>query len=676
MAPFSGSDADHFKDKARRDLLTLLEGVRGKKNLVISQELAGPVGLFVKFSELQDYGVHRVFYLENANIDSSQRNVVFLVRGEKARHVRIVADIYIERHQDELTFILSTEQIKRLQNNGNVEHEFSIFFSPRRTLVGNAVLEEAGITGDVNIAELPLLFMPLEQDVLSLELDDSFSDLYLHKDPGCIFHAAKALMGIQQRHGYFPRIVGKGDNARRLTDLLLRMRKELDAEESSGLADPSARGLLPSSNVESLIIIDRDVDFGTALLTQLTYEGLIDEYVGIKNNQADVDTSIVGPASAPQPQESSKSPQQHGPPKRKVQLDASDQLFNQLRDANFAIVGDILNKVARRLENEYETRHTAKTTGELREFVNRLPTYQLEHQSLRTHTNLAEEIMRLTRSETFRKTLEVQQNNAAGADSTYQHETIEELIARDVPLKTVLRLLCLESCMSGGLRPRDLENFKRQIVQAYGHQHLLTFWALEKMELLQPRSPATTMLLPTSGAQAGSKTNYGYLRKNLRLVIEEVSEKDPNDISYVYSGFAPLSVRLVQCVLQKSYMVSLIKGGTPAAALNNASTMSPGWLGFEDVVKSARGATFSIVQKGDDKAVRARQTLSGNSGTKTVYVFFLGGITFTEIAALRFIAAQEAPKRKIVICTTSIISGDRMMEAAIEKGSFGPADTK
>lgn len=49
------------------------------------------MGLFVKFSELQDYGVHRVFYLENANIDSSQRNVVFLVRGEKTRHVRTVA---------------------------------------------------------------------------------------------------------------------------------------------------------------------------------------------------------------------------------------------------------------------------------------------------------------------------------------------------------------------------------------------------------------------------------------------------------------------------------------------------------------------------------------------------------------------------------------------------------
>lgn len=594
----------------------------------------------------------------------------------------------ISGHQYGLTF---SEQIKRLQDNGNVEHEFSIFFAPRRTLISNAVLEETGIIGDVNIADFPLYFMPLEEDILSLELDDSFSDLYLvgeetpgtvnmmltlpqHKDPGCIFHAAKALMGIQQRHGYFPRIVGKGDNARRLADLLLRMRKELDAEESSGLADPSARGLLPSANTENLIIIDRDVDFGTPLLTQLTYEGLIDEYVGIKNNQAEVDTNIVGPASAPQAQESSKTPQQAKQGlKRKIQLDASDQLFNQLRDANFAIVGDILNKVARRLETEYQTRHTAQTTNELREFVNKLPTYQLEHQSLRIHTNLAEEIMRLTRSETFRKILEVQQNNAAGADPTYQHESIEELISRDVSLKTVLRLLCLESCMSGGLRPRDLENFKRQVVQAYGHQHLLTFWALEKMELLQPRSSATTMLLPTSGGQPGSKTNYGYLRKNLRLVIEEVSEQDPNDISYVYSGFAPLSVRLVQCVLQKPYILSLLKGG-PVASVNNANAASPGWLGFEDVVKSARGSTFSIVQKGDDKAVRARQTLTGNTATKTVYVFFLGGITFTEIAALRFIAAQEAPRRKIIICTTSVVSGDRMMEAAMEKGSFAKAE--
>jgi hypothetical protein len=71
--------------------------VRGKKNLVISKDLAGPVGLFVKFSVLQEYGVDRVFLLENANVDSSQRNVVFLVHAEKVNQVATVAGTSIYR---------------------------------------------------------------------------------------------------------------------------------------------------------------------------------------------------------------------------------------------------------------------------------------------------------------------------------------------------------------------------------------------------------------------------------------------------------------------------------------------------------------------------------------------------------------------------------------------------
>ena len=65
--------------------------------------------------------------------------------------------------------------------------------------------------------------------------------------------------------------------------------------------------------------------------------------------------------------------------------------------------------------------------------------------------------------------------------------------------------------------------------------------------------------------------------------------------------------------------------------------------------------------------------LAGTTGgkAKTVVVMFLGGITFTEIAALRFVAKREEGRRKILICTTDVISGDRMMEAAIEKGDFG-----
>ena len=69
--------------------------VRGKKNLVIERSLAGTIGLFVKFSRLQEYGVDKVFFLENHNVDATQRNVVFLVRGEVAKKARTVAGMLI-----------------------------------------------------------------------------------------------------------------------------------------------------------------------------------------------------------------------------------------------------------------------------------------------------------------------------------------------------------------------------------------------------------------------------------------------------------------------------------------------------------------------------------------------------------------------------------------------------
>lgn len=69
--------------------------VRGKKNLVIEKSLAGPVGIFIKFSTLQDYGVDKVFFLENDNVDASQKNIIFLARGEKASQPIAIAGMFM-----------------------------------------------------------------------------------------------------------------------------------------------------------------------------------------------------------------------------------------------------------------------------------------------------------------------------------------------------------------------------------------------------------------------------------------------------------------------------------------------------------------------------------------------------------------------------------------------------
>lgn len=78
-----------------------------------------------------------------------------------------------------LTVSRPAEQIKRLQKSSSIEHEFSVVWVPRRTLVCNKILEEAGVLGDISVEEFPLYFIPLDHDVLSLALEDSFSDLYL-----------------------------------------------------------------------------------------------------------------------------------------------------------------------------------------------------------------------------------------------------------------------------------------------------------------------------------------------------------------------------------------------------------------------------------------------------------------------------------------------------------------
>jgi hypothetical protein len=76
---------------------------------VIEKELAGPIGAVVKASTLRDYGVDNFFFLENKNTDTSQRNVVFIARGESTRNAHAIAGelgifsgslglLYVTRH--------------------------------------------------------------------------------------------------------------------------------------------------------------------------------------------------------------------------------------------------------------------------------------------------------------------------------------------------------------------------------------------------------------------------------------------------------------------------------------------------------------------------------------------------------------------------------------------------
>jgi hypothetical protein len=46
-------------------------------------------------------------------------------------------------------------------------------------MISDQLLEEAGVLGEASVSEWPLFFVRLADDVLSLELEDAVSDLYL-----------------------------------------------------------------------------------------------------------------------------------------------------------------------------------------------------------------------------------------------------------------------------------------------------------------------------------------------------------------------------------------------------------------------------------------------------------------------------------------------------------------
>ncbi|EWC45251.1 hypothetical protein DRE_05978 [Drechslerella stenobrocha 248] len=653
-------DSSKIKDQALRDLCNVLEGVRGKKSLVVDKSLSGPLGLIAQFSLLQDYGVVQLHWVEDNNIDySTSKNILYIARCT-AKNAYSIAS-----------------QIKNAPRIPGQDFEHSLFFVPRRTPLCDRILEDEGVFGDVTINEYPLYFIPLEPDVLSLELDDAFEDLYLHKTYTSIFNSAKALMLLQQQYGLFPRITGQGNKGKRLLDALIRMKNEAAAEDAS-----TSMALAPSSIIENLIIIDREVDLVTPLLTQLTYEGLVDEIFGINNSHVELEASLIGSALQTPTDSTGRSvgvPAAPQAKKRKVLLEGSDRVFSELRDVNFSAVPAILKKTALRIDADFKKKDDCKTVSEMKAYVTKvLGPAQKDRTSLSMHFNIAEVIQKHINTELFEKTLEVQQSLIAGYSSTQQNELITELIARGASLETVLRLLCLYSCVNTGFKPKDFDLFRREILQGYGYEHVLTLTALDTVALLQSRITAG------SAAAAISRTNYDYLRKPLKLFSENVNESDPDDIVYVYSVYAPLSIRLVQCVIQKSQMAHAARGG---GGLNPTSA---GWKGFEDVVKHVSGKSFDEVQKGEDKAVRARMILDGQNEKKVTVVFFLGGITYTEIAALRWLAKREDGKspfcniprarvltagigrRQIIIATTGIINGNKIIRAATADAQTKP----
>ncbi|XP_068266020.1 vacuolar protein sorting-associated protein 33B isoform X4 [Nyctibius grandis] len=610
-----------LKRLARDQLIYLLEQLPGKKDLFIEADLMSPLDRIASVSILK-HEVDKLYKVESRPALSTSDQFCFLVRP-RVRTMRYIADIV---NADKMS---------------GRSRKYKIIFSPQKFYACEMVLEEEGVFGDVTCDEWSFYLLPLDEDIISMELPEFFRDYFLEGDHRWLNSVARALQLLNSLYGPFGGAYGIGRSAKMSYELW----QDLE-EESEG----DGQGRKPE--IGNVFLMDRgrsrragraaalvaDTDYVTALCSQVVYEGLVDDTFRIKCGSVDFGPDVTS---------SDKS--------IKVLLNAQDKVFSQIRNEHFSSVFGFLSQKSRNLQAQYDRRR-GMDIKQMKNFVSQeLKGLKQEHRLLSLHIGACESIMKKKTKQDFQEMIKAEHSLLEGFDIRESTSFIEEHIDRQVSPIESLRLMCLLSITENGLVPKDYRSLKTQYLQSYGPEHLLTFHNLKRIGLLTEQAAGETLTAVESKVSrlvtdraAGKitdafnslarKSNFRAISKKLGLIPRVDGEYDlkmPRDMAYVFSGaYIPLSCKIIEQVLERR-----------------------GWLGLEEVVRLLNGNEFAVSDSaGEDGPAGEAQ--------RVVLAVFLGGCTFSEIAALRFLGRERGCR--FIFLTTAITNSARMMEAMTE----------
>ena len=80
-----------------------------------------------------------------------------------------------------------------------------------------------------------------------------------------------------------------------------------------------------------------------------------------------------------------------------------------------------------------------------------------------------------------------------------------------------------------------------------------------------------------------------------------------------------------------------------------------GWQACKDVLEMLPGPTF-------EEGGRSTNTTSSDSATRRCLVVFVGGCTFAEVSALRFLSQQEDSNVEYTVATTAMTNGNSFVK--------------
>merc|ERR1711957_211032 len=258
-------------------------------------------------------------------------------------------------------------------------------------------------------------------------------------------------------------------------------------------------------------------------------------------------------------------------------------LYEEIRDLHIDKLGPLLSQRAVAIQNTYAEKDNVKNPNEMAEFLKKFKTAQAAHPLLELHINLAQHLRKTIQDDDYQNHLRMEDAITAQSSGNVL-ENIEDMIDDQQPVHEVFRLLCLYSLCNNGIKPKQLDQIKKCILQSYGYEHLLTLCNMERVGMLRYQQ---------------GKSVWSSIKRHFNLIVEDTMME--RDVCYAYSGYAPLSVRLVQ-----------MTKGRPG-----------GWRSCQDALSLLWGPAQDLHQQSQNKKASAADESGGNAPT-VVLVVYLG----------------------------------------------------
>ena len=455
--------------------------------------------------------------------------------------------------------------------------DFYFIFIPEENYEIINFLTGPGLRNRFTVNSFNLDLIPIDNDLVSMEREGSFRQIYLDNDITPIADFVDSFIKLELCFGKIKHKYIKGEKAKLFCDLLTKKQIETNIKTTD--------------EILGMIVLDRKIDFLTPMTTNYTYEGLFDEHFGIKFGNIYAEKSLIKVNFLP-----SEANQ-----KGLYSLTSESNLFHsKIRCMNYLDANKFISELegyyierAKKKENTKDLKVMEEDIQSFNDFLTFYKNPIIINKriiSLFINENLKEENMAYRIKESI---------FLSGAFPNNLKLFYDDYIADKKDLYKLLNLFIIETLTQGGVK--DYNSLKRDILNVYGYQYIFLFRDLEAIGLLKEKEVLKNFLMEKS---------YQQIIKKLNLISAETDyiKSKVKDCSYIYQGYCPIILRLIE----------LAVGGK--------------WNKFKDIISKLPGDTFY-----PEDETEISKPKSEEQKVQTIFVVFVGGVSYNEIEGIRFI---------------------------------------